>query len=111
MLEDIFDFRKCRLLVDELGSLQVRQEWLQSMFGVADHLLNEAQGEFFAKHRQGLQQFFLWRRESIDTGGEDALHGGWEVQVCRSRACPAWGRGRVANGRARPKLCPYSRIL
>src|SRR6266545_3023175 len=104
MLEDVFDFGKRRLLVDELRSLQVRQEWPQGILGLADNLLNEAQGKFFAKHGEGLQQFFLWRWKSVDTGSENCLYCGREVQIGRQghRAGRSMLRSYIKVGGAHP---------
>ena len=81
MLEGVLHLRKGRLLVDELRCLQVRQQPLQLFFGLLHDLLEQAQREFFADHRQGLQQRFLFWREPVDASGEHALHGGGNVKV------------------------------
>ena len=54
MLERVRHFRKGWPLVDELRSLEMREQPVQFLFGFLDDLLEQAPRELFANHRQGL---------------------------------------------------------
>src|SRR5438094_5688133 len=103
MLEGVFDIWKRWAFVNEFTGLEVRELAQRVVFGLSDDLFQQAEGKFFADHGQSLQQGLLVRRQAVNVRGEDALHGGREVEICRGRACPAQ-QGRVASGKARPKL-------
>ena len=49
MLEDVFHFGKGRLLVEKLFALQRGQQAVQFVFGLGDHLADQAQRKLFGQ--------------------------------------------------------------
>ena len=94
MLEDVLDFGKRRLFVEKLFALERGEQAIQFLFGLGDDLADQTQRELAPNDRELLQQGFLFRREAVNAGGEDALHGGGRYA----------GRWVVA----RPCRCPYA---
>ena len=90
MLENVLDFRKRGLFVEKFFALQGGKEAIQFVFGLGDDLADQTHRELPADHRELLQQGFLVWGEAVDAGGEDALHGGRDMQD----PCGSGGRSR-----------------
>ena len=61
------------------------EEAIQFVFGLGDHLADQTQGKLAPDDRELLQQGFLVWGEAVNAGGQDALHGGGNMQ--RRSAC------------------------
>ena len=81
MLEDVLHFGKRGLFVEKLFALERGKEAVQFIFGLGDHLADQTHRELTPNDRELLQQGFLVWSESVDTGGEYALHGRRNMQV------------------------------
>ena len=80
MLEDVLDFGKRRLLVEKLFALKRGKEAIQFVFGLGDNLAHQTHRELATDDRELLQEGFLFWSKAVDAGGEDALHGGGNMQ-------------------------------
>ncbi|MNO80546.1 hypothetical protein D3C76_717570 [compost metagenome] len=92
MLERILHLRKCGPLVNELRSLQSGEQVTQivvhpSVPPITD-ALDQTERKLFADNGEGLQQFLLRNGEAVDTGGENTLHSGGNMQRSRSLLDP-----------------------
>ena len=65
------------------ATLQVSKVCVEISFGEVYYVPEQAEGELFADHSQGLQQGFLFCREPVDTGSEHRLDGWWDVEILR----------------------------
>jgi hypothetical protein len=64
-----------RLLVDELGELEIVQHPVQIVVRLTADCARDAQIELDPNHRDCLQQLFLIRRQPVNARSEDPLYG------------------------------------
>ncbi len=79
VLEDVLGVADRRLLVDELGELQLAEYPVQIVVRLERHPSHQLERKFPPQHRQGLQQLLLLRRKPVDACGEHALHRGGDL--------------------------------
>jgi hypothetical protein len=80
VLEGVFRLGEEAGLVEELGSLQTHEPTAERLVRHLGDGLKQGEGHLRADDRGGLQQALLLRRESVDAGGQDGLHGRWHLQ-------------------------------
>jgi len=75
VLERVLGFGKQTRLVEELRGLQVRKATAQLVVRLLGDRLQEHPRHVFADDRGRLEKMLLGRRQPVDAGGEDGLHG------------------------------------
>jgi hypothetical protein len=81
VLERILDILVRRLLIDEFGGLQIAQQVIKMVRLDLNDLTHQRKRKFCPDHRKRLKQILLFRRQTIDPRGQDALHRRWKSQV------------------------------
>src|SRR6476660_5852710 len=80
VLEDIFDVRDRRLLIDELAKLEIGEQTFELVLRSSSDGSRQAEYELSSEHRECLQEGLLIGAQPVDAGGEDGLHGRRDAQ-------------------------------
>ena len=76
MLERVLEIAEGLRFVQKLGGLKPRQRLPEIVLVEIGHRLEDPQRHVLADHRRGLEQALLPRRQAVDAGGQDGVHGG-----------------------------------
>src|SRR6266851_5253212 len=74
MLEGVLELREKVGLVEELGSLKMREALMEVAFPILDDGLEQSERHVLADHGRSLEQAFLHRGEPVDAPGQQRLH-------------------------------------
>ena len=85
MLEGVLEVGEQTLLVEELGGVQVGEAAAQGVLGQIGDGRQQREGHILADDRGRLEQPLLLRREAVDAGRQDRLHGARHLD---GRECP-----------------------